>query len=622
MRRYVVLTLSFLFITVLFSPMVPVTDSTGIEMNDREVTIGYYRAQSYTPHVPMNITSNADFVTEGWTGSGTLENPYEIELLEISSDTMCIYIANTTAHFAIRNCSFTSNTHLTGDGIILRNVTNGEITYCEFQSLSDGVYLGDSHETSIADNIFRNCSSGFGAQLSSNIEIRRNTVYNGNGGGYFWRVTDSIISENEVYDMFWRGFSFSGFGNNTLIADNIFHNISLELQYEGAIQLMFAYNWRIESNTIYDCYIGILADWDTSNCTISSNNLTNNNVGIQSFLSEDIEISHNTIIGGFSGITVYECEDIRIDENEIDLTTYRGVVLQWSAHCKVTSNHILTGGLAIEGFSPSQYQHVVTNNLNEDGKRIGYFNGLVNTTISGTVYFQMFLVNCSRVIVENGMFSDSVTGVVFAFSDKCILKQSAIVENTFTGVEFVFTTDCEITDCGINYNGNLWGSGGINLLFTNNTRITKNMIYANNGTGIRFRGGMGSSYCIVYNNLITNQTLYGIDIQFDSSHNTIHGNAIGWNTEGNAVDYGSNNNWDDGESLGNFWHDYNGTDVYEIEGRANSVDHYPMQYETWTARLPIEDADFTSLGIILMSVGAVGVVVVIVIFILRRRNAV
>jgi hypothetical protein len=64
------------------------------------------------------------------------------------------------------------------------------------------------------------------------------------------------------------------------------------------------------------------------------------------------------------------------------------------------------------------------------------------------------------------------------------------------------------------------------------------------------------------------------------SNNTLFGNKIGWNGgpmsgDYNAMDYGSNNTWDDGVSAGNAWHDYSGTGMYSIYGSAGSVDRYP-----------------------------------------------
>ena len=89
-------------------------------------------AEIYLPHDPINVTSNDGFVSDGWMGEGTLDNPYMIELFEFTNsaevDGPCISISNTTAFFKITNCIF--NTTTFASAIALDNVTNGQIQYC------------------------------------------------------------------------------------------------------------------------------------------------------------------------------------------------------------------------------------------------------------------------------------------------------------------------------------------------------------------------------------------------------------------------------------------------------------------------------------------------------------
>ncbi|MFX1580281.1 MAG: hypothetical protein ACFFBJ_11575 [Promethearchaeota archaeon] len=96
----------------------------------------YVPSQSYTSRSPMVITSNADFVTEGWSGDGSPGNPYMIEWLEISSanDGYSLAIYNTTAHFRIWNCSF----HYP---ILLNDTSYGEIQYSITQGFAHSIMV-------------------------------------------------------------------------------------------------------------------------------------------------------------------------------------------------------------------------------------------------------------------------------------------------------------------------------------------------------------------------------------------------------------------------------------------------------------------------------------------------
>ncbi|MFW9976134.1 MAG: hypothetical protein ACFFDQ_12760, partial [Candidatus Thorarchaeota archaeon] len=59
---------------------------------------------SYAPHGPIFITSNQDFIDQGWPGNGSESNPYMIEGLNITSPQICIEIRNVDVHFTVKDC--------------------------------------------------------------------------------------------------------------------------------------------------------------------------------------------------------------------------------------------------------------------------------------------------------------------------------------------------------------------------------------------------------------------------------------------------------------------------------------------------------------------------------------
>ncbi|MEM4734541.1 MAG: hypothetical protein QXS20_02400 [Candidatus Thorarchaeota archaeon] len=77
---------------------------------------------SYTPHDPVYVTSDMDFVVQGWPGNGTESDPFVIEGLDIAtSGTTCITVQNTTAYFEIRGCVTSSASE---HSIWLRNISH------------------------------------------------------------------------------------------------------------------------------------------------------------------------------------------------------------------------------------------------------------------------------------------------------------------------------------------------------------------------------------------------------------------------------------------------------------------------------------------------------------------
>ncbi|TFH05492.1 MAG: hypothetical protein E4H14_12620 [Candidatus Thorarchaeota archaeon] len=84
-------------------------------------------ADSYTTHSPITITSNADFASQGWPGTGISGDPYVIEGLEITADAVCISIMDTTVYFEVRNCVISSGSLSSYVGIHFDNVTQGTL---------------------------------------------------------------------------------------------------------------------------------------------------------------------------------------------------------------------------------------------------------------------------------------------------------------------------------------------------------------------------------------------------------------------------------------------------------------------------------------------------------------
>nr|MDO8114050.1 hypothetical protein [Candidatus Sigynarchaeota archaeon] len=66
---------------------------------------------AYTPHAPIIIASDEDFVAQGWPGEGIPKDPFVIERLNITSTATCISVSNTKAVFEIRDCLLSAPTN-------------------------------------------------------------------------------------------------------------------------------------------------------------------------------------------------------------------------------------------------------------------------------------------------------------------------------------------------------------------------------------------------------------------------------------------------------------------------------------------------------------------------------
>jgi|GEM_PF-1283198 len=117
------------------------------------------------PTQPITINSNLDFDTAHGVigGEGTEVNPWIIVDYEINGtgQTHCIYIGNTTDHFTVTDCELHSGEH----GLILNNVTNGNITGNEIMENSVGIQVNKSNTNSITNNKIED--NGLGIRLLS-----------------------------------------------------------------------------------------------------------------------------------------------------------------------------------------------------------------------------------------------------------------------------------------------------------------------------------------------------------------------------------------------------------------------------------------------------------------------
>lgn len=146
-----------------------------------------------------------------------------------------------------------------------------------------------------------------------------------------------------------------------------------------------------------------------------------------------------------------------------------------------------------------------------------------------------------------------------------------------SGIDILDSRDCSVSNTSIYSSWN-----GIHLNMASNFTTTYSRLSSNH-RGLLFDS---SSYCQIFNNSIYSNIDTGLEFASSSHNNTVYGNSIGWNgreywveLEGNAVDHGEDNHFDDGDSVGNAWTDFNGTMPYEIWGTSGSIDSFPELLE-------------------------------------------
>jgi parallel beta-helix repeat protein len=188
---------------------------------------------SYTPHSPIVIDDDTDFVSQGWPGYGNKTHPYLIEGLEITSSDVCIQISGTSVWFAIINCNITTDGFYGNFGVWLESLENAAIYNCTINRLFTGIYCEYVQNTVISNNtITRAIYGGIDIRRSEQVSVFNNTGHidifystecyvNQNRGGVRLGETQNCNITNSDFGYGWRGLIIDG----NEVGDYL-HNIS------------------------------------------------------------------------------------------------------------------------------------------------------------------------------------------------------------------------------------------------------------------------------------------------------------------------------------------------------------------------------------------------------------
>ncbi len=553
--------------------MTIVVETGTTEETSRSV---YVEAQ-YTPHDPIVITSNQDFVDQGWPGNGTENDPYLIEGLSIASDETCVSISSTDVYFNISDCYFSySSDEGLGTGVSLDTAQNGVVENCKFVNLYNGIWLTGSDNQIIAFNeiaVAEYANANIRLHNSDHCEVYNNSIVE--GGTYGIRVissVDALIANNSLYNELY-GMRIDT-SVDCVVIDNEFEESGLHI-YGYEIDHFLTNTF--EDNTVGGKPIAVLTgrSYETIDALAYG----------QLFLfdSSDCIVENGNFDYRCTGVFLAYCSDCIV----------RNLSSVYSVLCLVElhgcSNTVVTGCDVTEAFNVAFR-----------------FRDTVNCTLTG----------CSSGSLSNGPAGVHLFGTV----------NTTISRNLFQirGIIAYSSIDCSIIENDFEGKGAA-DEYGIRLSGPHNVTVAGNDLHGFY-TGIFCESS--TTNVTIFNNTIHDNQYYGIRLGGTSGFR-IYNNSFWYNGQANALDDGLLNYWDDGVSKGNLWDDYSGTGVYYISGSASSVDRFPGVYQTpstttttstTTITRPIgvpllEDFLFIVIGVGVLSIA----IVIIVIVFLKKR---
>jgi parallel beta-helix repeat protein len=267
-------------------------------------------------------------------------------------------------------------------------------------------------------------------------------------------------------------------------------------------------NCRIESCNFTDKHYGIFLK-DTSGNKIINNTFyhidaNEISVGIYVWYSSDNNIiENNNFIN--CGMKFWGSNGNSFQNNTI---TNDGIYVSYCYNNIIKNNSIMKGGFAIDGGDISHFtSHGIHLNNTVNGRAVFVLDSQTGGKIS-IAAGQIYLVNCSHIIVENQNLSYASYGLYLFYSNNNYIRNNTINNN----------------------------SGNSIYLFHSANNEIKNNTILNNYYGIRSISS--SDYNLISNNKINNTYNSGIDIYY-SSDNKIENNTCNYTQFGYGIELGT-----------------------------------------------------------------------------------
>jgi len=254
-----------------------------------------YSAYISASHDSINITGNADFIGQGWSGDGTPDDPFLIQNLDITSNVTCIRIADTTAYFIIRDCqleSFWDEDYGLGyDAVQLHNVSNSVLENCDIHGSASCIFLVDCNNTEVRGCRLRSISAHglCGIRLQECRILENNIPQSGMDGVELMDGNDIDFTDNQISDSHQSGVHFHNLSRCTM-ADNAVSSCNGHGMFLNKILYSSVFGNSITLNGAYGLYANAI------NSSFVNNTVTENHgYGI------DLTGSGNTLYGNIIG---------------------------------------------------------------------------------------------------------------------------------------------------------------------------------------------------------------------------------------------------------------------------------------------------------------------------------
>ncbi len=481
------------------------------------------------------------------------------------------------------------------------NVSGFNINNSEMGFGCSGLYIYDSNNCKVDNNLFTNCWNGIhsvhseGNTFSNNtfLQIRANAIGLNNSnftniinntceseeaeGAYLFESHWNIIRDN-IYDN--NDFGIYIIGTNNSIYNNSCNSNSMQ----GIILLRSGFNQVYNNTCNWNSMYGILISESNFNLIFSNICDGNRDSGIYAISSESNSIFNNTCDENWDdGIHIRYSHNNEIFSNTCKDNWYRGIYLDNSFSNYIKDNNCYSNSYGIY-LMESRYNNVFSNEceFNNYGIQIDYslLNSVINNSCESNNDGINILNSESNNITGNICYDNNADGIEISSSSSNYVSDNICESNYYSGIR-IYRSDLNLlinNTCILNrYDGlslynsneniivnntskNNFGEGvhldesDSNEILNNNFNSNRRGIYLynsdnneifNNGCDYNSRDGIYISFSHsneLFNNTFTENQREGISIS-NSDWNSIENNTCDLNTwNGLSLYYSDNNN--------------------------------------------------------------------------------
>ncbi len=373
---------------------------------------------AYTPHGAIVIAGNQDFVDQGWAGEGSASDPYMISGLEIVVSGFGITVTDTTSHFVISDCNFSSSSDWNeGGGVQFENVENGRVERCRAYSINSGVDMKQCVGCSVTDSCFEKVHIPLSLYMCPQCQLSDNIIQ----GTVF------------LYDC-----------DNCSVQSNVQTSIPGE-----------------------ELTIGFNMIWCDS-CCLVNNTVTANTFGIWASCCLDLFLQNNELVE--NGIFLDGSEDehfvIQSSDNQVN-----GKPLGYFTG---------TSGVTIDGREYGQVVVTASGNItvthgNFDNASVGLLlagtqDCLINNVSAYHSYYGILVEESHDCIIADCTLNENYFGVSLSDLSACIrIANNTVRRNSQTGIHMASALECNVTGNAICENGEygLWVGGNGHFIYWN-----------------------------------------------------------------------------------------------------------------------------------------------------------